>query len=62
MAEALYNPDQWLARAEELRTMADCSCDDQARALLLRLSADYELLADRCKARRDARDRLTSAS
>jgi hypothetical protein len=61
MHESLYDPEPWQRRAEELRTAADGMGDPVARQSLLRLANDYELLAKRSEARRDARAKVKGA-
>ncbi|HWI28136.1 MAG TPA: hypothetical protein VN668_14275 [Stellaceae bacterium] len=57
---SLNDPRRWRLRAEELRTIADNCSTPEARAPLLRLAKDYELLAERAEARAAAsRDRET---
>jgi len=38
------DPQHWLARAEELRTIAD-TFHDETKLVMLRIAADYERLA-----------------
>jgi len=44
-------PEHWLTRAAEARALAERMHDDEARRTMLRISIDYERLADRARAR-----------
>ena len=58
---SLDDAGRWRLRAEELRTIAENCKTPEARAMLLRLADDYELLAERAEARATAqRNRETS--
>jgi hypothetical protein len=46
---ALSNFARWSARSEEVRIMAEGMHDPTARAMMLRLSADYGRLAERAE-------------
>jgi hypothetical protein len=61
MLDCLYDPQPWRRRAEELRTVAEGMKTAQARAVLLRIAADYDLLAERAEARREEREKATGA-
>jgi hypothetical protein len=45
------DPDHWRKRAEEAPRLADQISDLQAKAAVLRIAEDYELLAKRAEAR-----------
>jgi hypothetical protein len=61
MHESLYDPEPWRKRAEELRAVAEGMKNPATRLTLLRLADDYDLLAQRSEARRDARARIKGA-
>lgn len=46
------DPAHWLARAREMRQLADQAADDSAKSMMLRIAADYEKLAERAEKRR----------
>ena len=41
------NPEHWLNRAEEMRTLADDMHDASAKEMMLRMALDYEKIAAR---------------
>jgi hypothetical protein len=45
------NPKHWLARAAEVRAIADTMADDGIKASVLRMATDYDKLAARAIAR-----------
>jgi hypothetical protein len=49
----LHDTDHWRQRAEELRVIAESTKDADAKAVLLRIVADYERLAERAERRND---------
>jgi hypothetical protein len=49
--KVIDSPSHWQKRAEETRTLADEMRDRRARRMMLRLAADYELLARRATER-----------
>jgi hypothetical protein len=49
---AIYDPDRWRRRAEEMRRIADdMTVIARAQAELLRIAKDFELLAVRAEGR-----------
>jgi hypothetical protein len=57
MAHRLLNdPQHWLERAQEMRTLAKQSTDAEAMRVLLKIANDYESLATR------AQQRISSAT
>ena len=48
-SNALSNFARWSGRSEEMRIMAEEMQDPTARAMMLRLSADYGRLAERAE-------------
>ncbi len=49
---AIYDPDRWRRRAEEMRRIADdMTVIARAQAELLRIAEDFELLAVRAEGR-----------
>jgi hypothetical protein len=55
----LDNPEHWLERAEEARSIAEQLSDPESRRMMLRIAEDYELLATH--ARRRGRDRMAQS-
>jgi hypothetical protein len=55
------DPRHWLDRAEEMRMLAEQMTEAEAKAIMLRLAADYELLAQRAAARADGRSADSTA-
>ena len=49
-SDLIYNTEHWRARADEMRTLADGLKDEEVKATLLRIAADYESLATRAGA------------
>ena len=41
------DPQHWEMRAEEMRTLADETRDETARAIILKIAADYDSVAER---------------
>jgi hypothetical protein len=52
---AIYDPDRWRRRAEEMRRIADdMTVIARAKAEILRIAEDFELLAVRAEGRMKA--------
>jgi hypothetical protein len=47
----INNPEYWLQRAKEMRTLAEDVADGAARQKMLRVAEDYDKLAKRADAR-----------
>lgn len=47
---ATDSTERWYKRAEEIRTLADAYSDGAARAMMLRLAADYDVRAEQSEA------------
>jgi hypothetical protein len=45
------DPKYWRARAEEIRTVADGFRDEESRAIMTRIAADYDKLAEHAEIR-----------
>jgi len=55
-AKSLYDDAQhWRSRAEEMRTISECMSDLVTNAIMMRIAADYDRLADRAEIRADGR-------
>jgi len=52
MATSFINdPEHWLQRAREARTLADQISDEASKETMLKIAADYEHLAERAALR-----------
>jgi hypothetical protein len=51
LASFINDPEHWLQRAEQMRTLADEVHDDQAKETMLRIANDYGHLAERAEQR-----------
>jgi hypothetical protein len=49
LASFINDPEHWLQRAEQMRTLADEVHDDQAKETMLRIANDYGHLAERAE-------------
>jgi hypothetical protein len=47
----INDPKHWRKRAEDARTIADSTTDDQSKKTMLRIAEDYEQLARRAERR-----------
>jgi hypothetical protein len=47
----LDEPEHWLERAEEARSIADQLSDPESRRMMLRIAEDYERLANHARRR-----------
>lgn len=48
---SINDPDHWRQRAKEARAIAEQMTDQQSKEAMLRISADYERLAERAEER-----------
>jgi hypothetical protein len=53
-ASYINDPDHWRKRAGEMSALASEIEEQEARAVMLRLAADYDKLAERATQRADA--------
>jgi len=51
MSDLLENPEHWLKRAEEARTIAEGLNDPEARLMMLGVARTYDILAVRAEQR-----------
>jgi hypothetical protein len=51
MSSLLDDPEHWRSRAEEGRSVAEQLSDPEAKRTMLRIAADYELLAEQAERR-----------
>jgi hypothetical protein len=51
MADLLENPEHWLKRAEEARSIAEGMNDPEAKFMMLSVARTYETLAKRAEQR-----------
>jgi hypothetical protein len=51
----LDNPEHWLGRAEEARSIAEQLSDPESRRMMLRIAEDYERLATHARRRQEGR-------
>jgi hypothetical protein len=58
MRDIIHDPKHWRDRAEEIRTLTEGLKDEETKATMLRIAADYDRLAKRAEQRRDEDDRL----
>jgi hypothetical protein len=47
----LDDPKHWLARAKEIRVLAEDMRDQQSKRTMLKIAEDYEILAERAERR-----------
>jgi hypothetical protein len=59
--KSLYDdPHHWRARAEEMRAISEGMSDLVTNAIMMRIAADYDRLADRAEIRADGGGLQTS--
>ena len=51
LASFINDPEHWLERAEQMRTLADELDDEQVKETMLRIVNDYGRLAERAEQR-----------
>ena len=51
LASFINDPEHWLERAEQMRTLADELDDEQVKETMLRIANDYGRLAKRAEQR-----------
>ena len=51
LASFINDPEHWLERAEQMRTLADELDDEQVKETMLRIANDYGRLAERAEQR-----------
>jgi len=61
MTHVLNDPEHWLKRAEEARTLAGELTDSEARRMMLNIADGYDRLAKRAEARAKFNERFDAA-
>jgi len=51
MSSLLDDPEHWRSRAEEARSVAEQPSNPEAKRTMLRIAAEYELLAEQAERR-----------
>ena len=51
MISLIDNPAHWIARAEEVRAVADDMQDPESKRMLLKIAEDYDTIAERAQRR-----------